>query len=593
MDDAPSVDDPTDAGLALDDPLGALALALMSRLRATKAVGALVGPDGLRVAVVKGGVRVSPGDRLGGAPLPPELAVAGLVEPVPLRYAGEVVGLLALGPRLGGGAYTPSERALARSLASATAASLVARRTVLDLAGANRSLAARAQALRTLFELAQAFGRALDRDAIVGRLAFALMGQLVVRQLAVALCDADGRPLDAVLVRGGAPVPEVPQTLAALDAPAPVAPGPLADAGWRWAVPLRAGDVSRGAVLLGDLAAGPLDADGADFAAALAALAVGALETADRVGERIERERLREEVRLAREVQARLLPTVLPTVPGLEVAARWRPSRDVSGDTYDAVDLGGGRLLVAVADVVGKGIGASLLMATVQAGFRMVRPALAAAADPGPALAAATARIDRLVTESTDPHQFVTLTWAVIDAARGDVWAVVAGHPPPRVVRADRAVEPLVVGGPLLGVLTGPAFSVSTARLDPGDVLVLYTDGATEARDPSGAELTPAGLDRLLAGAPRQPAALADAVVEGVDAWAGGGGADDDDLTLVAVRRGPPRPEVNDAALGPSPERQTRPGRQHAPSSPLCSHALAYRHRDETKAAQDRRFRIT
>ena len=537
---APSVDDPTDAGLALDDPLGALALALMSRLRATRAVGALADADGLRVEVVKGAVAgVAVGDRVpwddGGVPGP--LAAAGLVESVPLRYAGERVALVALGPRLGGGAYAPAERAVARSLAGATAASLVARRLAADLAASNRALAARAHALRTLLELAQAFGRALDRDAIVGRLAFALMGQLVARQLAVGLCDADGQPLDVVLTRGAPVGTEVPEALAALDAPAAVGPGPLADAGWRWAVPLRAGDVTRGAVLLGELAGGPLDADGADFAAALAALAVGALETADRVGERVERERLREEVRLAREVQARLLPTALPAVPGLEVAARWRPSRDVSGDTYDAVDLGGGRLLVAVADVVGKGIGASLLMATVQAGFRMVRPALAAAPGPGPALAAATARLDRLVTESTEPHQFVTLAWAVVEAASGRVWAVVAGHPPPRVVRADGRAEPLAVGGPLLGVLSDPVFAVSAARLEPGDGLVLYTDGATEARDADGAELTPDGLDRVLATAPRHPPALADAVVRAVDAWAGPDGADDDDLTLVAVRR--------------------------------------------------------
>ncbi len=534
-----AVDEQADAALALDDPLGALALALMSRLRATRAVGAVVDGDGLRVEVVKGRVAIEPGARLAGdgRQLPAALAALGLVEAVPLRHADEVVGVVALGPCLGGGPYTPAERGTARSLAGATASSLVAREAVTRLARANRQLAARTHALRTLFELAQAFGRALDRDAIVGRLAFALMGQLVTQRLAVGLCDAADQPLDVVLARGAsADALAIPRELAQMEAPAAVPPGPLADAGWRWVVPLRAGDVTRGAVLLGALA-GPLDNQARDFAAALAALAVGALETAARLDERLERERLHEEVRLARGVQARLLPERLPRVAGLEVAARWRPSRDVSGDTYDAVGLGGGRLLVAVADVVGKGIGASLLMATLQAGFRLVQPDLAAAADPGDALARATARLDRLIASSTEPHQFVTLAWAVADAGTGDLWSVVAGHPPPRRLLADGRVQPLALGGPLLGVLPEPRFTASRNHLERGDALLLYTDGATEAQNKAGAELGPEGLDRLLADAPRQPDALADAVVAAVDAWAGADGVAEDDLTLVAVRR--------------------------------------------------------
>lgn len=536
-----AVDDPTDGALALDDPLEALVLALMSRLLTARAVGAVAEGDGLRVAVVKGRVGVTPGLPLDASrELPDALAAAGLTLGVPLRYGGEVVGLVALGPKLGGAPYSPAEVGLARSLAGATGASLAARRAAADLAVANRALAARAHALRTLFELAQAFGRALDRDAIVSRLAYALMGQLLVRRVAVALCDSDDDgPLDLVLARGADPV-TVPRALCDLHEPAALTDDALVEAGWHWVVPLRAGDVTRGAVLLGRPAtAGPdwaPDADTVDFTAALAALAVGALETADRVEERVERERVREEVRLAREVQARLLPATLPALPGLDLAAHWRPSRDVSGDTYHAVDLGG-RLLVAVADVVGKGIGASLLMATLQAGFRLLELDLVDADDVGAALEEATVRLDRLVHASTEPHQFVTLAWAVVDPATGDVHAVVAGHPPPRLLRSDGCVEALASGGPLLGVLPGATFASVRARLAPGDALVLYTDGATEAQDAAGEELGTDGLDRALAGPRAEAAALVEAAVAAVATWADGGDGEDDDLTLVAVRR--------------------------------------------------------
>ena len=538
-------DEHLDAALDPADQVEALLLTLMGRLLAPSGVAALDDGDGLRIVAAKGAVGVRAGDRIESAP--PDALV------LPLRHGGDALGLVALGPRLSGEPYGPAEVGLAGSLAGATAASVRAGRAVAALAEANRRQGARAQELRTLFELSQAFGRALDREAILNRLGFALMGQLLVTRLAVALCDGDrdgDRPLEVTFSRGAEPAPPpVPCALADLPGPRAFRAGDgLWRAGWRWAVPLRAGDVSRGVVLLGPRATGELDGAAADFAASLAALAVGALETAERLTERVERERVREEVRLARAVQERLLPAALPDVAGLDVAARWRPSRDVSGDTYEVRALAGGRLLVAVADVVGKGIGASLLMATLQAGLRLLRPDIEATGpDDDGALAAATARLDRLVAQSTEPHQFVTLAWGVVEPPRpsgtsgaggaGRFRYVVAGHPPPRLLRADGSVESLAVGGPLLGVLDGAWFAQAEVALAPGDTVLLYTDGATEAEDERGEELEVTGLDRLLtAHAGADPAPLLDAVLAGVDAWAAGGEAGDDDLTLVSIR---------------------------------------------------------
>ncbi|MGB3544428.1 PP2C family protein-serine/threonine phosphatase [Rubrivirga sp.] len=527
-----AVDDPVDATIALDDPLDALALALMSRLLTSRAAVALVEDDRQIVSVTKGATGLEVGADAGPTGSQSILEGAGLSFFVPLQHGGEAVGVLALGARMSGSAYTSADAGIARALANAATASFVAQRSASDLLQANRSLASRAHELRTLFELAQAFGRSLDKDAVAQKLAFALMGQLMVRRVAVALCDSDDGPLETVISHG-ADLEVVPRDLARLSRPAPVGPDLEAE-GWSLAVPIRAGDVSRGVAVLGPSASGPIPASALDFAAALAAVAVGGLESADRVSERLERERLREEVRLAREVQARLLPTDVPRVPGLEVAARWRPSHDVSGDTYDAVDLGRGRVLVAVADVVGKGIGASLLMATLQAGFKMVQPDLAKAIDLEAALCDATVRLDRLVSESTEPHQFVTLAWAVLEAG-GAVTSVVAGHPSPRVVRGDGSVHGLEVGGPLLGVLPSPTFRASRSVLEVGDALVLYSDGATEAQNAAGDELGVEGVDAVLASCDLEVDALVGAVIEAVDAWDAGG--NDDDLTLVAVRR--------------------------------------------------------
>ncbi|MEL6615550.1 MAG: PP2C family protein-serine/threonine phosphatase, partial [Bacteroidota bacterium] len=486
------------------DPEGAaraLLLSLMARLLTSRGLVALADESGgLRVVAARG-LDLEDGSLIadGG---PGTLRPHGIALALPLRHGGEVVGLVALGDKATGAAYDPSEVAVARSLASACAASVRAAQAAGALADANRHLARRAQELGTLFELSQAFGAALDRDAVVRRLGFALMGQLLVTRAAVALTTPEGT-LEIVGSWGGtAASGEVPAELGALPSPAPYTRD-----GWAWAVPLRVGDVSRGVVLLGPRASGEaLDGSAADWAASLAALAVGALETADRVAEQIERERIEGEMRLARTVQEALLPTALPDVPGLDVAARWRPSRGVSGDAYDVAELSDGRLLVAVADVVGKGIPAALLMATLQAGVHTLRDDLAR----GLGLGRATARINRLICEGTEVGQFITFAWALVDPSCGVVRSVTAGHPPPRLVRASGEIVPLDVGGPLLGVLADAEYAQTETPLAPGDVLVLFSDGASEARrvlaDGTDEEFGDAELDATLARLAGQPA---------------------------------------------------------------------------------------
>ena len=412
----------------------------------------------------------------------------------------------------------------------------------MDTPTTRQALASREQELRTLLELAQAFGGDLDRDAILRRLGFALRGQLLVGRVAAFLRAPGGlAPADADAARLLAAVPGgVPEALADLDRPTDLGAGPLAEAGFSLAVPLRAGTVSRGVVLLGRRASGETDPRSFDFAAALAALAVGALETADRVAERVAAERAEEEMRLARAIQRGLLPRTLPAVPGLDVAVRWRPSAAVSGDTYDVAALppapgGGGRLVVAVADVVGKGLPAALLTSTLQAGLRLLRPD--GADGIGDSLALATARLDRLIAESTEPHQFATLAWAVVGG--GHVWSVAAGHPAPRLVRADGTVRALDGGGPLLGVVPDAHFVCTQAAFAPGDALVLFSDGLTEVLRADGDEWGEAGLDAALADAGSGHAAgdLLDRLVAASDAFAGPDAPDvPDDLTVVVVR---------------------------------------------------------
>ena len=513
------------------DPEGAaraLLLSLMARLLAPRGLAALADDSGgLRVVAARGLGGLASGDLLadGG---PGTLRPHGIALALPMRHAGETVGLVGLGEKATGQPFDASEVAVARSLASAAAASVRAAQAAGALADANRRLAGRAQELATLFELSQAFGAALDRDAVLRRLGFALMGQLLVSRVAVALPEPDGSLAVAGFWGGVVASGEIPRELCDLEAPAAYEQN-----GWAWAVPLRAGEVSRGVILLGPRASGEaLDGTAATFAASLAALAVGALETTDRVAERIEAERIESEMQLARQVQESLLPAALPDVPGLDVAARWRPSQGVSGDAYDVAALGDGRLLVAVADVVGKGIPAALLMATLQASIHTMRDDLAR----GFGLARATERLNRLLCSGTEIDQFVTFAWALVDPAAGVVRSVTAGHPAPRLVHASGEITRLDVGGPLLGVLADAPYAQVETPFASGDVLVLFSDGASEALR-GDEEFGDHALDATLDDLAGQPAeVVVDQLGAAVLAFAD---AIDDDLTLVAVRRTP------------------------------------------------------
>lgn len=270
--------------LDADATLRSLLLALMSRLLTTRGVAVRAEANGGRVEHVRGPLELEEGQilELAGDAMPTAVRDAGIEVWIPLEHAGTAVAWIGLGKKATQAAYDPSEIALAQSLARASGASIHAAEMAQDLAQTGRRLAGRAQELKTLFELSQAFGQALSRDAILGRLGFALMGQLLVTRCCIALRQPDGS-LEAVWTRG-ASAPEVPNELADL-----ASPGDADLDGWRWAVPIRAGTVSRGVALLGDRADG--SEVEADFAASLAALAVGALETTDRVAERVERER--------------------------------------------------------------------------------------------------------------------------------------------------------------------------------------------------------------------------------------------------------------------------------------------------------------
>jgi len=196
-----------------------------------------------------------------------------------------------------------------------------------------------------------------------------------------------------------------------------------------------------------------------------------------------DKRRLDGELALARAVQERLTPTRVPAIAGWEVAGLLEPSREVGGDFFDVVKVGpGDRLVLGLGDVSGKGVGAALLAASLQAAFRLLAER---ESSPAHILAA----LDHDLRDRTPPGVYATLAVVELRAASSRVCASLAGHPPPLVLEPGRGPRWLGAGGPPLALVPGATFGECSIDLEPEASVLLYTDGITEAEDVRGREL--------------------------------------------------------------------------------------------------------
>lgn len=239
-------------------------------------------------------------------------------------------------------------------------------------------------------------------------------------------------------------------------------------------------------------------------------------------------EQQEEELRRAREIQQALLPKEIPQLPGFEVAAAWRPALAVSGDYFDVFPLGDHRLCICIADVVGKGVAAALLMAHSQSAVR----ALASTAESPAGLCA---RVNRLLCENIATGKFVTFFYGILDSQTRTFAYCNAGHPNPILISHGEASS-LDKGGAVLGVFPAWAYEDGAIRLEPEDRLLLFTDGITEAE---GADTQEFGEEKIAAFAesnPRKSAReLTSALLERVSSFCGGRFQDDATLVVVAA----------------------------------------------------------
>lgn len=411
---------------------------------------------------------------------------------VPLNSSTGTKGLLGFGKKIGQEKYEETEIEFLDSLSNIATNAVVNGMMFEEIQSVNRILDRKVQQLNTIFDISREFNLTLDCKKIGSLLSFALMGEMLVNRCMVIIKN-QGK-LEILVAKGSGlsgSVPdcieEVTQTVI-LDETEPECLPELKSMGFALMVPMHIQNKTRGLMILGPKISGEgFGSEEIEFLQILGNQAMASLENARLFDEALEKQKMEEELHLAQKIQQGLLLSTVPGIMGYEIATINLPSRQVGGDYYDIIPISEGRYGITIADVVGKGAGAALLMANLQASLR----ALLSLQIPIDTL---VSRINHIIYENTDLDKFITFFYGELDPVNQQFTFCNAGHNPPYRVSKKCKLEELTTGGIVIGMMPDALFDIETIQLNGGDQLVFYTDGVTETVNKDDEEF---GEDRL------------------------------------------------------------------------------------------------
>lgn len=467
-----------------------------------------------------------------------DLCSAGYKYCFPIKYKNELIAIICLGERPIGGDLSDIEKKYGQMVSAIAANAVQNARSHEKIRIEKNKTELRNQLLSTLFEMARDFSNLLSRKQILKMLSFRLMGQLMVSRFAVLLKSEDG-PFSAIVNRFDSSVDAVSVDFDNLDFPTinvkesfcPVEICTLfPDAEIISPMPVK-GTV-KGVLIVGKSMKGaPFNELDLQFINALGNTAMSALENDRLFHEEIEKKKIENEMFLALDIQKNLLPKESPSVPGFEIVGLSEPSRHVGGDYFDYLKLNDEETLIAIADVSGKGMPASLLMANFQAALR-------ALAKLKLDLEELVVKLNEIVYLNTSADKFITFFCGILNRNTGKFSYINAGHNPPYFYRADGKLEELKIGGLILGCLEEP-FPYLTGEVDIkiGESILIFTDGVNEALDEHDVEY---GDENLQASFKRYADKPAQDILNGVLSdvkYHFRHASQYDDLTMIVMKR--------------------------------------------------------
>lgn len=456
-----------------------------------------------------------------------------------LQTSNNHLGFLCLGAKGNRQPLSRHETEFVESLCIISSVAIANSRMFTELRRINRMLDRKVYELNTLFDLSKDFNMMVDREEIIRVFKFAMLGQMLIRKFFFVLEYEGERDVVARSGIQGTLSPREVDILYDLE-------DELTEVGpeLREEVPfLEENEIeaviglqfqNERAALVGVGARANEESYSASdyqFLRSLGNLALLSIQKTYLLEERIEKERLEEELNIAKSIQQGLLPDPIPTSDKLDIAAANISSYQVGGDYYDILETPDEHLLFAIGDVTGKGIPAALLMANLQAMLHVLLPV-------DITLSQASDRVNDIIYRNTPSDKFITFFWGIFNPDDSTFRYVNAGHNSPIWLPGDSdEVRELTEGGLILGAMpTMQPYDEKKVPLSPGDLLVFYTDGVTEAMNPNEDEEYGEQrlLDCVLANRNKSASDLLDAIVEDVNDFSEN--IQYDDITLIVFR---------------------------------------------------------
>lgn len=453
-----------------------------------------------------------------------------------LKTSNYHIGFLCLGPKGNKQVVTERELEFIESLTIISSVAIANSRMFAEMRLINRRLDRKVHDLNTLLELSKDFNLMVDRDEIARVFKFAMLGQMLIRTFFFAL-DMN-RKKSIVSISGVKEEPSEEElnylfeledvTHTSKESPCEF----LSDNNIQLVIGLRFQNEKIGVVGVGARAnKQEYTESDVNFLQSLGNLALLTIQKTLLLEERLEKQRLDEELNLATTIQRGLLPDPLPSIEGFDLAAINVSSRQVGGDYFDFIQTPDGGHLLAIADVTGKGVPASLLMANLQSMLHALAPI-------DVSLGEASGSINNIIHDNTPADKFITFFWGKISDDGTRFKYVNAGHNPPMLFRSG-ATKPILLeqGGVILGAMpTLMPYEANEIEFKKGDLVVFFTDGVTEAMNPEQTEEYEEErlIECVLKNRDKPSQEIMDAVIVDINKFADN--VQYDDITMIVLR---------------------------------------------------------
>ena len=453
-----------------------------------------------------------------------------------IRSSDECLGFICLGEKLNQSPYSDDDREFLRTILNISATAIQNSKVLGQLTKVNRQLDSRVQRLNSLFELSKEFGLVNESTKVARLLVYSVIGQFLVYKFAVVTFEDDkinflesklnNHELETSLKDSGLKNLSSPLSKEKIQNDFPE----LDKLKIELVVPMQIQGKTKGLIFLGkrinDLV---YTNDDIEFISSVGSLAIISLENQRLFLEELEKQKIEEELEIAREIQGNLLPQKKPSYKHFDVVAENITSRQVGGDYYDIISLDKNNFCIAIADVVGKGVPAALLMANLQAFLKVI-------CKQGMKLDDATSLINDLVSENITDGKFITFFWGLLNDEKVSIHYVNAGHNPPLLIRKGKIIK-LEKGGIILGVMkTLRPYISETVELKKDDVIIMFTDGISEAKNINDDEFSDERLEKFVVGITDKPASEILAAIRNEVQKFTYGAVQSDDITLMIVK---------------------------------------------------------